>query len=237
MTERSPGGPPAASERTEPAPGADVTARQDERDRMVAEQIEARGVTDPRVLAAMAKVPRHLFVPEAYRAEAYQDHPLPIGHGVTISQPYIVALMTELAQVGPGDKVLEIGTGSGYQAAVLAELGAEVYTIEVLEPLARKARALLESLGYTKVHARHGDGYAGWPEAAPFDAIVVTAAPPEVPEALKVQLAEGGRLVIPVGSRYQELKVIVRRGDRFVSRTVIPVRFVPMVHGETDANP
>ncbi|RMG94416.1 MAG: protein-L-isoaspartate(D-aspartate) O-methyltransferase [Deltaproteobacteria bacterium] len=234
--------PPSSPDETKPSPAseggiaADIAARQDERDRMVAEQIEARGVTDPRVLAAMAKVPRHLFVPDAYQAEAYQDHPLPIGHGVTISQPYIVALMTELAEVRPGDKVLEIGTGSGYQAAVLAELGAEVYSIEVIEPLARRAKERLAKLGYDRVHVRHGDGYRGWPEAAPFDAVVVTAAPPEVPEALREQLADGGRLVIPVGSRYQELKVITRRGNRFDERTVIPVRFVPMVHG-TDSGP
>ncbi len=221
-----------------PAPAeAPAHPRQAERERMIAEQIEARGVTDPRVLTAMAKVPRHRFVPEAYQAEAYADHPLPIGHGVTISQPYIVALMTELADVQPGEKVLEVGTGSGYQAAILAELGARVYTIEVLEPLATKARALLHELGYDRVVVRHGDGYGGWPEQAPFDAIVVTAAPPKVPEALRVQLADGGRLVIPVGRGAQELKVITRRGDRFSERTVIPVRFVPMVHGDPGMEP
>jgi protein-L-isoaspartate(D-aspartate) O-methyltransferase len=196
---------------------------------MVDRQIEARGVRTPAVLAAMRKVPRHQFVPEELAARAYQDRPLPIGHDQTISQPYIVALMTELAAVGKGKRVLEIGTGSGYQAAVLAELGAAVYTIEIVEPLARQAQTTLHRLGYGAIKTRIGDGYRGWPEAAPFDAIVVTAAPPQVPAPLKAQLAVGGRLVIPVGEAHQELKVITRTSSGFVEKSVTPVRFVPMV--------
>ena len=198
------------------------------RSRMVDDQIVARGIRDPAVLAAMRRVPRHEFVPERWREEAYADHPLPIGEEQTISQPYIVALMTELAAVGPGTRVLEVGTGSGYQAAVLAELGAEVHTIEIVAPLARRARATLERLGYGRVHVRHGDGYRGWPEAAPFAAIVVTAAPPEVPPELLAQLAPGGRLVIPVGTSDQELQVHERTADGIRIQRVIPVRFVPM---------
>jgi protein-L-isoaspartate(D-aspartate) O-methyltransferase len=202
------------------------------RDGMVDDQIAARGIRDPAVLAALRRVPRHEFVPEQWRAEAYADHPLPIGEEQTISQPYIVALMTELAAVGPGARVLEVGTGSGYQAAVLAELGAEVHTIEIVAPLARRARATLERLGYGRVHVRHGDGYRGWPEAAPFTAIVVTAAPPEVPPELLAQLAPGGRLVIPVGTSDQELQVHERTADGIRIRRVIPVRFVPMTGDE-----
>ena len=197
------------------------------RARMLERQIAARGVRDPRVLAAMAAVPRHLFVPERLRDEAYADHPLPIGHDVTISQPYIVALMTELAQVDPGDRALDVGTGSGYQAAVLAALGARVSSVEIIEPLATKARERLAKLGYD-VEVRHGDGWAGWPERAPFDVIIVAAAPREVPPALVEQLAEGGRLVIPVGGAEQELQVLTRRGGSISRRTEIPVRFVPM---------
>jgi protein-L-isoaspartate(D-aspartate) O-methyltransferase len=212
----------------EGSPTATVDGREAERARMVDEQIAARGVRDPAVLAAMRRVPRHEFVPEAARPAAYADRPLPLGEEQTISQPYIVALMTELAAVGPGARVLEVGTGSGYQAAVLAALGAEVYTIEIVPSLARSARATLGRLGYTNVHAREGDGYRGWPDAAPFDAIVVTAAPPEVPPALLAQLAPGGRLVIPVGTAQQELQVHERTADGFRVRSVLPVRFVPM---------
>jgi protein-L-isoaspartate(D-aspartate) O-methyltransferase len=208
-----------------------VDAHAGERARMVAEQIAARGVRNAAVLAAMSKVPRHEFIPVRWREEAYADHPLPIGEGQTISQPYIVALMTELAAVGPGARVLEVGTGSGYQAAVLATLGAEVWSIEIVEPLARTARATLTRLGYDRVHTRTGDGYQGWPEAAPFEAIVVTAAPPEVPAALLAQLAPGGRLVIPVGSAEQELQVHERTAEGVRVRRVTPVRFVPMVRG------
>ncbi len=199
-----------------------------ERDAMVTNQIEARGVSDPRVLAAMRKVPRHEFVPPVARNLAYIDRPLPIEDSQTISQPYIVALMTELARVTPTSKVLEVGTGSGYQAAVLAELVGEVYSIEIIGALAASARDQLSALGYDNVHVRHGDGYKGWPEHAPFDAILVTAAPPHVPEALRQQLAVGGRLVIPVGERTQELLVIERTGTGFTERSVLPVRFVPM---------
>jgi len=203
------------------------------RERMVREQIAARGVTDRRVLAAMRKVPRHEFVPDIRRADAYQDRPLPIGRGQTISQPYVVALMTELAAVEPTSRVLEVGTGSGYQAAVLTELAGEVYTIEIVEALASEAAATLRRLGYRRVTVRHGDGYRGWPEAAPFDAIVVTAAPPAVPPALREQLAPGGRLVIPVGEEKQELEVHRRTADGFEVRRVTPVRFVPMT-GEAE---
>jgi protein-L-isoaspartate(D-aspartate) O-methyltransferase len=213
-----------------PSPGADPW--QSARAAMVADQIAARGVRDANVLAALRKVPRHAFVPAAIASQAYQDRPLPIGQEQTISQPYIVALMTELAGVRRGDRVLEIGTGSGYQAAVLAEMGVEVYTIEIVEPLARTARATLARLGYGRIKTRIGDGYRGWPEAAPFDAIIVTAAPPAVPEPLKRQLEPGGRLVVPVGDRYQWLTVITRSSegaDAWTERRTEPVRFVPMV--------
>jgi protein-L-isoaspartate(D-aspartate) O-methyltransferase len=201
------------------------------RGRMVEEQIAARGVADPAVLRAMRVVPRHEFVPASARVDAYSDQPLPIGNGQTISQPYIVALMSELAAVRPGDRVLEVGTGSGYQAAILAELGADVYSIEIVEPLARRASETLRRLGYDRIHLRQGDGYGGWPSAAPFDAIVVTAAPPEVPPALLAQLASGGRLVIPVGKGEQELRVLVKTSSGIETRSVVPVQFVPMVGG------
>ncbi|MCG8557561.1 MAG: protein-L-isoaspartate(D-aspartate) O-methyltransferase [Proteobacteria bacterium] len=195
---------------------------------MVSRQIGARDVRDKRVLAAMRRVPRHLFVPERYRSLAYSDQPLPIGHEQTISQPYIVGLMTQLARVKPGDKVLEIGTGSGYQAAVLAELGVHVYSIEIVQALAKRASALLERLGH-KVKVRHGDGYAGWPSEAPFDAVMLTAAPPRLPEPLKQQLRVGGRLVAPVGEGFQQLIVVTRTKEGFRRHEVLPVRFVPMV--------
>ena len=160
--------------------------------------------------------------------EAYEDHPLPIGHGQTISQPYIVGFMTEALGLTGGESVLEVGTGSGYQAAVLAEIAARVHTIEIVTPLAEESAALLKRLGYANVEVRAGDGYLGWPEAAPFDAIVVTAAAPRIPEPLKQQLKDGGRLVLPVGDEWQELVVVTRRGDRFEEKRVLPVRFVPM---------
>jgi protein-L-isoaspartate(D-aspartate) O-methyltransferase len=199
------------------------------RERMVRDQIESRGVRDPLTLAAMRKVPRHELVPVEVRAMAHEDHPLPIGHGQTISQPYIVAFMTEALGLKGGETVLEVGTGSGYQAAVLAEIAARVYTIEIVAPLAERAARDLARLGYANVHVRAGDGYQGWPEAAPFDAIVVTAAAPRVPEPLKAQLKDGGRLVIPVGGEDdQRLMVLTRKGATFAERTVLPVRFVPM---------
>ncbi len=203
------------------------------RERMVRSQLEARGVRDPRVLAAMRRVPRHELVPAESRAEAYQDRPLEIGHGQTISQPYVVAAMTEALELDGGERVLEVGTGSGYQAAVLAELAAEVYSIEIVAPLAERARADLARLGYGEVQVRTGDGYRGWPEAAPFDAIVVTAAPDHVPEPLLAQLADGGVLVLPVGERAQDLVRIRRRGDEFERETLFGVRFVPMT-GEAE---
>jgi protein-L-isoaspartate(D-aspartate) O-methyltransferase len=203
---------------------ADAAARA----RMVETQIAARGVSDPRVLEAMRKVERHRFVPEALRGEAHGDFPLPIGHGQTISQPYIVALMTELARVRPGDRVLEIGTGSGYQAAILATLAREVYSIEIVEPLAREASERLARLGYRNVTVRAGDGYRGWPDKAPFDAIVVTAAPPRIPEPLLEQLAVGGRLVAPVGEDEQDLVLVEKTEQGLRQRRVVPVRFVPM---------
>jgi protein-L-isoaspartate(D-aspartate) O-methyltransferase len=213
-------------------PVADHTGRvmrMTDRESMVRTQIEARGVSDPRVLDAMRRVPRERFVPPQQAGAAYADHPLPIGHGQTISQPYIVAFMSEAARVVPTDIVLEIGTGSGYQAAVLGELAQHVYTIEVVADLADQATGVLRDLGYANVTVRHGDGYEGWPEHAPFDAIVVTAAPPEVPEALRQQLKVGGRMVVPVGTDWQELMVIERTADGFDERSVLPVRFVPMV--------
>jgi len=198
------------------------------REAMVSSQIEARGVRDPRVLEAMRSVPRHLFVPPEFRNEAYSDHPLPVGERQTISQPYIVALMTELARPRPGMKVLEIGTGSGYQAAILAACGVEVFTIEILPGLAARAAAVFDELGYEKLHTRVGDGFDGWPGEAPFDAIVVTAAPDRIPQPLLDQLAEGGRLVIPVGSHAQDLVLVTRHEDGYERRTITPVRFVPM---------
>jgi len=198
------------------------------RSHMVTAQIEARGVGDRRVLDALRSVERHLFVPEAMRPHAYEDRPLPIGHRQTISQPYIVALMTELARVGKGARVLEIGTGSGYQAAVLAVLAKEVYTIEIVEPLAMESKARLARLGYRNVVVRAGDGYRGWPEKAPFDAILVTAAPPEIPAPLLEQLAVGGRLVAPVGEGVQDLVLVEKTSRGLLRRSVLPVRFVPM---------
>lgn len=195
---------------------------------MVEEQIIRRGVRNERVLDAMRKIPRHEYVPEKLKAEAYYDTPLPIAEGQTISQPYIVALMTELLNPTPEMKVLEIGTGSGYQAAVLAEIVQQVYTIEILRPLADSARERLDRLGYTNVEVRCGDGYQGWPEHAPFGGIIVTCAPGHVPQPLVDQLAVGGRLVIPVGEMYQELQVYTRTQTGIEKERSIAVRFVPM---------
>ena len=201
--------------------------------RMVREQIMARGVTDGRVLAALSRVPRHEFVPVPLRLRAYEDGPLPIGHGQTISQPYVVAFMTEALAPKPNDRVLEIGTGSGYQAAVLAGLVAEVYSIEIVAPLAQRAEADLRRLGLANVHVRAGNGYLGWSEAAPFDAIIVTCAPEAVPQALVAQLKVGGRMIIPVGpqSGAQELYLLRKRAHGLETQTVLSVRFVPMVQG------
>jgi protein-L-isoaspartate(D-aspartate) O-methyltransferase len=218
--------PAPAPAKPAPAPVEDFAAA---RNKMVDETIVARDIKDARVIAAMRKVERHRLVPPELRPRAYEDNPLPIGFEQTISQPYIVAAMTEAAQLAPGEKVLEIGTGSGYQAAVLAELGADVYSIEIVEPLAKRTHELLARMGYDKLHLRIGDGYKGWPDAAPFDAIIVTAAPEKIPQPLIDQLAVGGRLVIPVGKDgAQELKVLTRKQDGTTSETLFPVRFVPM---------
>jgi protein-L-isoaspartate(D-aspartate) O-methyltransferase len=204
------------------------------RARMVREQLVARGIRDERVLAAMGSVPRHELVPESDRNAAYQDRPLPIGEGQTISQPYVVAAMSEAAALRGGERVLEVGTGSGYQAAVLSALAREVYTIEIEPALAARAKRDLERLGCTNVHPRTGDGYRGWPEAAPFDAILVTAAPEHVPPALLEQLAVGGRLVIPVGGRFeQELWIYTKTEHGVERRRMMPVRFVPL-RGEAE---
>ena len=209
-------------------PGGDDAAFDRARGRMVSEQIAARQVRDPRTLQAMRKVPRHLFVPAASASQAYEDYPLPIGHGQTISQPYIVAFMTEALGLKGGETVLEVGTGSGYQSAVLSEIAARVYSIEIVTALAEEARARLARLAYATVEVRAGDGYLGWPEKGPFDAIMVTAAAPRIPEPLKEQLRDGGRLILPVGDESQELIVVTRRGAAFEERRVLPVRFVPM---------
>ncbi len=204
----------------------------DQRKDMVEQQIKRRGIADQKVLDAMLKVERHLFIPSALKGLAYTDQPLPIGEGQTISQPYIVALMTDLAEPKEDDKVLEIGTGSGYQAAILAELSKEIYSIEIIPELAERTCALLKELGYGNIKVRQGDGYLGWPEYAPFDVIVVTAAPLEVPEKLVEQLSEGGRMVVPVGDAgNQLLKLLVKGSGRITEENVIPVRFVPMVRG------
>jgi len=205
----------------------------EERKKMVAEQIVSRGVRDPLVLAAMRIVPRHEFVPADVKDSAYRDAPLPIGREQTISQPYIVALMTEALKLEGGEKVLEVGTGSGYQAAVLDEIAGTVYSIEIVPELAERARVTLARLGYTDVRVRTGDGYRGWPEEAPFDAIMVTAAPDHVPKPLLEQLKVGGRLVVPVGRNRQQLQVWTRTAEGFEPRFSIPVQFVPMT-GEAE---
>lgn len=211
------------------AKGLPQDAYQKSRSDMVKYQIENRGVSDEATLAAMRKVERHLFVPDSYRGQAYSDGPLPIGYGQTISQPYIVACMTELCEPKAGFKVLEIGTGSGYQAAVLAEIVDEVYTIEIVKALGEQARARLKKLGYDNVHVRIGDGYYGWEEQGPYDAIIVTAAAEYIPPPLVKQLKAGGRMVIPVGSPFlvQTLMLVEKVGGRTKTKSLFPVRFVP----------
>lgn len=201
-----------------------------QRETMVRYHLAGRDIDDQSVLSVMREVPRHLFIPASLVEHAYADHPLPIGNDQTISQPYIVALMTQSIEPDPGDKVLEIGTGSGYQAAVLSRIVGEVYTIEIVSELGRRAEKTLKELGYDNVFVRIGDGYKGWPEEAPFDAIIVTAAPVTVPRPLIDQLADGGKMVIPVGAttETQTLKVLTRRGDEIVEEEIAPVRFVPM---------
>jgi protein-L-isoaspartate(D-aspartate) O-methyltransferase len=201
--------------------------------RMVEQQIEARGVRDPRVLDAMRQVPRHELVPPDRRDQAYEDRPLPIGHSQTISQPYVVAAMSEALRLSGDERVLEVGTGSGYQAAVLSKLAKQVYSIEIVPELARRAKADLARLGYANVEVREGDGWRGWPEHAPFDAIMVTAAPEEVPPDLIAQLAVGGRLVIPVGDRDQQLLVVRKTPEGITREVLFGVRFVPM-RGEAE---
>ncbi len=201
--------------------------------------IRRYGVTDSQVLAAMGKVPRHEYVPEAFRHSfnLYGDHPGPIGHGQTISQPFIVAYMTEKMAPQPGEKVLEIGTGSGYQAAVLAELGLDVFTIEIIPELAEHARQALARTGYPRVRVLAGDGYQGWPEHAPYNIILVTCAPDDVPPALVAQLAEHGRMIVPVGVDVQRLVILKKSGGEIRMTDDLPVRFVPMVHGENESAP
>ncbi len=198
------------------------------RERMVRDQLRTRDITDSRVLAAMLKVPRQEFVPSEFLLSAYDDSALPIGMGQTISQPYIVAFMTQALELHGKERVLEIGTGSGYQAAILAETAAEVYTIEIIPQLQMRARAVLDKLGYHNIHFRAGDGYMGWPEHAPFDRIIVTAAPEVVPQPLLDQLSDGGRLIVPIGSLSQELVIFEKERSRIKHRSTIPVRFVPM---------
>jgi len=207
-----------------------------EREIMVQEQLRSRDIRDPAVLEAMTRVPRHRFVPSEYEQMAYADHPLPIGFSQTISQPYIVGYMSEAAGISADDKVLEVGTGSGYQAAILAELAREVYTIEIIPELAEGARTVLRDLGYTNVEVRTGDGYAGWMEQAPFDAIVVTAAPDHVPQALVDQLAVGGKMIIPVGTGAQQMRVITRTPTGVTEKLTLPVRFVPLVRPDTSGS-
>jgi len=208
---------------------AELPETREARERMVQEQIFARGIRDPRVLEALRKVPRHRFVPPEMLPSAYEDSALPIGLGQTISQPYVVAFMTEALELQPQDRVLEIGTGSGYQAAVLSLLVREVYSMEIVERLGMEAEARLKEMGYANVRVRVGDGYRGWPEAAPFDAIIVTAAPPDVPPALVTQLRPGGRMVVPIGRYVQNLIRLRRTAKGLERESLLPVRFVPMV--------
>jgi protein-L-isoaspartate(D-aspartate) O-methyltransferase len=243
LTESRPTATPTAITPPEPQSQADtptsappVDPYADQRWAMVEHQIRQRDVSDEAVLAAMLDVPRHEFVPADYLSQAYEDHPLPIGHGQTISQPYIVALMTELIDLQPGERVLEIGTGSGYQAAVLAELTDEVYTIEIIPALAERAQRTFDRLGYDKITAKQADGYWGWEAHAPFDAIIVTAAPDHVPQPLVNQLADGGKMVVPIGppGGYQSLWVLERKGDEISRYNWGGVRFVPFTRSSEE---
>ncbi len=212
------------------AEDADPSRFVKQREAMIRTQIESRGINDPATLQAMRKVERHRFVPSKYQNQAYEDRPLPIGEDQTISQPYIVALMTQVLDLKENEKVLEIGTGSGYQAAVLAEICNYVYTIEIVETLGQRAQKLLADLEYTNINVKIGDGYKGWEEHSPFDAIIVTCAPTHIPEPLKKQLAEGGKMVIPVGKTFaQELVLLTKQNGEIIRKAIIPVRFVPML--------
>jgi protein-L-isoaspartate(D-aspartate) O-methyltransferase len=203
------------------------------RNKMVEIQIKARGITDANLIEAMLKVKRHLFVPDRYKHQAYFDHSLPISNNQTISQPFIVAIMTELAHIGSTEKVLEVGTGSGYQAAILAELADSVFSVEIICELAEQSEKLLNELGYKNIFIKCDDGFIGWEKHAPYDAIIVTCAPPDIPHNLIEQLAEGGRMVIPVGTYLQELMLITKNEGEIVKEEIIPVRFVPMT-GEAE---
>src|ERR1044072_2194373 len=210
----------------QPSASPDFAAQ---RRQMLQQQLITRGIADPGGLAAMEKVPREEFVPAESRAASYEDHPLPIGYAQTISHPYMVAFMTEQLRLKPNDRVLEVGTGSGYQAAILAELVSEIYSIEIVEPLAKTAEATLQRLGYKNVHLKIGDGYKGWPEMAPFDAIIVTGAPDKIPQPLVDQLKDDGRMVIPVGDRFaQQLYLLEKKNGQLKQSATLPVRFVPM---------
>jgi protein-L-isoaspartate(D-aspartate) O-methyltransferase len=202
------------------------------RQKMVQEQLKARDITDQKLLEVMARLKRELFVSKNLQALAYEDGPLPIGYGQTISQPYIVAYMTQAVQLKPDDRVLEVGTGSGYQAAILAEIAKEVYTIEILKPLADSARSRLEGMGYRNIKVKCGDGYKGWKEFAPFDVIIVTAAPPHMPQELVNQLKIGGRMVVPIGDFFQELYLVTKTEKGIEKEALLPVRFVPMIHSK-----
>jgi len=208
------------------------------REKMVSFQIRSRGVSDKKVLNAMNQVPRHCFVPEELVSQAYADHPLPIGQGQTISQPYIVALMTEKLKLKGNERILEIGTGSGYQAAILAKVAKEVYTIEIKEKLYKKANTLLQTLDFSKIKTRHGDGYFGWPEAAPFDCIMITASIDHIPPPLLKQLKDGGRLILPLGNpfSYQHLSLVTKHGDEYTVKQITGVLFVPMTGHALDRN-
>ena len=228
--------PPVIGMSMEFKPLAPPYPRQDERDRMVRDQILSRGISDQAVIRAMRAVPRHEFVPAEDAAEAYDDHPLSIGYGQTISQPYIVAYMTEALRLNERERVLEIGTGSGYQAAVLAQLGVRVFTIEIVEELAERARHTFDRLDVSQITGRAGDGYQGWPEAAPFDAIILTAAPEHIPQPLLDQLAPGGRMILPLGKTLQKLIMLTNTPAGIRRRELLPVAFVPMT-GEAQTNP